>query len=69
MKNKQDRVFAIIESGCCSLDCLKRLPFNDIEKVKDDFISIPSIVDERNYILKYLRENTSTSNVNTEASK
>ena len=57
-KNK-DAVFEIIDSECCPLDCLKRLPFNDIEGVRSEFTSLETIADERNYILNYLKDNTS----------
>ena len=57
-KNK-DAVFEIIDSECCPLDCLKRLPFNDIDSVRSEFTSLETIADERNYILNYLKDNTS----------
>lgn len=57
-KNKQV-VLEIIESECCPLDCLKSLPFKDIDSVRREFTSLETIVDERNYILNYLKDNTS----------
>lgn len=68
-KTKQDGIFKIIESGCCSTDCLKSLPFNDIDNVRKDFSSLETIVDKRNYILSYLKENTSSTSDGNLASK
>ena len=55
-------VLAIIESECCPLECLRRLPFKDIEKVRSEFTLLGTIDEERNYILNYLKDNTSTPN-------
>ena len=55
-------ILGIIESECCTLECLRCLSFKDIEGNKNEFTSIRSMVNERNYILSYLTNNTSTPN-------
>ena len=61
-KESRQIILGIIESECCTLECLRCLSFKDIEGTKNEFTSIRSMVNERNYILSYLKDNTSTPN-------
>jgi hypothetical protein len=49
----------IITTTCCSLECLKSISYKDVEETQSKYLSLSSEVDERNFILTYLRDHTS----------
>ena len=57
-KAKHDRVWEILNKQCCNQDCLKSLSYNDVNEVIEKFGLLSSIIEERNYILNYLKDNT-----------
>jgi hypothetical protein len=60
-KQKQDKILEIILTECCPEACLKSVTYKDISEVRNKYNALDSIVDERNYILDYLKDNTSES--------
>ena len=46
---------------CCPDDCLKCLSYKDIYNTNNKFKALSSTVEQRNYILDYLIDNTATS--------
>jgi hypothetical protein len=60
-KCKQDKVLGIIETECCPRACLKCLSYKDISEVRNKFSALASTVLERNYILNYFKDNTSST--------
>ncbi|CAB4044819.1 Hypothetical predicted protein, partial [Paramuricea clavata] len=60
-KCKQDKVLEIIEIECCPRACLKCLSYKDISEVRNKFSALATTVLERNYILSYLKDNTSST--------
>lgn len=57
-KAKHDRVWEILNKQCCNQDCLKSLSYNDVNEFIEIFGLLSSIIEERNYILNYLKDNT-----------
>ena len=44
---------------CCHLECLKTLSYNDVNETRNRFLMLDKRIDERNFILSYLKYHTS----------
>ena len=60
-KKCKDVIWDIMMKQCCQLECFKNLTYNEMKETRMKFDNLENSLDERNFILSYINDNTSSS--------